>query len=59
MVRPTLPAPFIGKMDSIFVSRFVHQLNNYFIIVELKDDVKTGQTAITLLEGFAYNWFTM
>ena len=42
MVKPSLPAPFTGKMDGVSVSRFVHQLDNYFRIVELNDDVKMG-----------------
>ena len=42
MVKPSLPAPFIGKMDGVLVSKFVHQLDNYFRIVELNDDVKMG-----------------
>ena len=49
MVRPALPASFTGKMDGVFVSRFVHQFDNYFGIVELNDNVKMGQIAITLL----------
>ena len=57
MVKPTLPAPFIGKLDGVSVSRFVHQLYNYINIVGLTDDIKMGQIAITLLEGTAYNWF--
>ena len=60
MVKPSLPAPFIGRMDGVSVSRFVHQLdNNYFRIVELSDNVKMGQIAIILLEGTAYNWFVV
>ena len=59
MVRPALPALFTGRMDGVSVSRFVHQLDNFFRIVELNDDVKMGQIAITLLEGTAYNWFVV
>ena len=40
MVKPALPAPFIGKIDGVSVSRFVHQLDNYFKIVGLNDDIK-------------------
>ena len=58
-VRPALPAPFTGRMDGVSVSRFIFSLDNYFKIVELNDDVKIGQIAITLLEGTAYNWFTV
>ena len=55
MVKPTLPPPFTGRMNGVSVSRFVHQLDIYFRIVELSDDFKIGQIAITLLEGTAYN----
>ena len=58
-VKPSLPAPFTGRMDGISVSRFVYSLDNYFRIVELTDDVKMGQIAIILLEGTAYNWFSV
>ena len=34
-------------------------MDNYLRIVELTDDVKMGQIAITLLEGTAYNWFAV
>ena len=57
MVKPSLPAPFTGKMDGISVSRFVHQLDNYFRIFMLNNDVKMGYIAIALLDGTAYNWF--
>ena len=40
MVKPAFPAPFIGKMDGVPVTRFVHQLDNYFKIIELTDDTK-------------------
>ena len=46
-------------MDAVLLSRFVHQLDNYSRIVESTDDVKMGQITITLLEGTAYNWFTV
>ena len=49
MVRLALPEPFAGKMDGVSVSRFVHKFDNYFGIVELNDNVKMGQIAITLL----------
>ena len=42
MVKPALPAPFIGKMDVVSVSRFVHLLDNYFKIVGLNDDIIMG-----------------
>ena len=41
-VKPYLPALFIGKMDGVSVSRFVHYLYIYFRIVELNDNVKIG-----------------
>ena len=41
-------------MDGTNVSRFVHQLDTYFDLVDLKDDSKRGQIAVTLLEGSAY-----
>ena len=37
----------------------MHLLDNCFKIVELTDDVKMGQIAITLLEGTTYNWFAV
>ena len=58
-VKPSFPALFTGKMDGVFVSRFVHQLGNYFGIVELNNDVKMGQIAITLLDSTIYNWFAV
>ena len=58
-VKPSLPALFTGRMNGVSVSRFVHQLDNYFRIVELNDDVKMGQTTSTLLEGTAYNWIAV
>ena len=41
-VKPQLPASFNGKMDGTTVSRFVHQLDTYFKLVDLLDDVKRG-----------------
>ena len=58
-VKPSLPAPFTGRMDGVSVNRFVDQLDNYFGIVELSDDVKMEQIAITLLEGTPYSWFAV
>ena len=55
IVKLALSAPFIGKMNRVLVSRFVHPLDNYFKIIGLNDDVKMGKTTITLLEGTAYN----
>ena len=60
MVKPSLPAPFTGRMDEVFVSRFVHQLDNYFRIVEWTDDaLKRAKLLLLLLEGTAYKWFTV
>ena len=46
-------------MDGTTVSRFVHQLDTYFDLVDLKDDSKRGQIAITSLEGSAYTWYSV
>ena len=59
LVKLALPEPFIGKMDGVLVSSFLHWLDNYFKTEGLTDDIKTGQIAITLLEGTAYNWFAV
>ena len=58
-VKPSLLALFTGRMDGISVSRFVHQLDNYFRIVELNDDIKIAWTSITLLKSTAYNCFNV
>ena len=58
-VKPQVPASFKGQMDGVQVSRFVHQLEVYFKIVDLQDDIKRGQIAITLLEGPAYTWYSV
>ena len=42
LVKPTLPPAFHGKMDSTSVSKFVHQLDVYFDLVDLSDDVERG-----------------
>ena len=39
-VKPSLPAAFGGKMDGTAVSKFVHQLDTYFDLVDLKDNSK-------------------
>ena len=41
-VKPALPTCFSGKMDGTSVSRFRHQLDVYFKLVELTDDIKQG-----------------
>ena len=58
-VKPSLPVPFTGRMDGVSVISFLHLLDNYFRIVELTDDKKKGQIAITLLEGTVYNLFAV
>ena len=40
-VKPSLLARFGGKMDGTNVNRFVHQLDAYFELVNLKNDTKT------------------
>ena len=37
----------------------MHQLDNYFKIVEFNDDIKIGWIAIMLLKGTAYNWLAV
>ena len=56
-VRPALPPAFHGKMDGTTVSKFIHQLDVYFDLVDLKDDTKRGQIAVGLLEGQAHTWY--
>ena len=46
-------------MDGTTVSRFCNQLDVYFNLVELVDDQKRCQVAITLLEGTAYTWYSV
>ena len=41
-VKPSLPSPFTGRMDGVSISRFVHELDNYFRICQAKDDIKRG-----------------
>ena len=41
-VMPALPACFAGKMDGTSVSGFCHQLDVYFKLAQLMDDVKQG-----------------
>ena len=31
----------------------------YFKLVELKNDIKQGKAAVTLLDGPAYNWYSI
>ena len=40
MVKPSLLALFVGKMDGVPASKFIYLLDNYFRIVELNDDIK-------------------
>ena len=34
-------------------------MDNYFNLVDLKDDSKRGQIAVTLLEGPGYTWYSI
>ena len=58
-VKPSFPSSFGGKMDGTTGSRFVHQLDTYFDLVDLKDDSKRGQIFVTLLKGSAYTWYSI
>ena len=58
-LKPSMLATFGGKMDETPVSGFVHQLDTYFDLVDLKDNSKQGQIAVTLLEGLAYTWHSV
>ena len=42
LVKPPLPPAFHGKMDGTSVFKFVHQLDVYFDLVDLTDNVKCG-----------------
>ena len=44
-------------MDGVSVSRFVHQLDTYFDLVGLTDNVKRAQIAVTLLKDSAFTWY--
>ena len=46
-------------MDGTSISRFCNQLDVYFKLVELNDDSKRFQIAVTLLEGPAYTWYSV
>ena len=50
-MKPALPPAFQGKMDVMSVSKFVHQVDVYFDLVDLIDDTKRGQIVVGLLEG--------
>ena len=41
-VKPALPPAFHGKMDGTSVSKFIHQVDIYFDLVDLTDDTKRG-----------------
>ena len=56
-VKPALPPAFHGKMDGTSVSKFVHQLDTYFDLVDLLDDMKRGKVAVELLEGQVHTWY--
>ena len=34
-------------------------MDTYFNLVDLKDDSKRGQIAVTLLEGLAHTWYSV
>ena len=55
-VKPSLLASFGGKIYGTTVSSFVHQFVTYFNLVDLKDDAKREQIAVTWLEGPPYTW---
>ena len=44
-------------MDGTSVSKFVHQMDTYFDLVDLLDDKKRGKVAAGLLEGQAHTWY--
>ena len=46
-------------MDGTSVSCFCNQLDVYFKLVELSNDSKNFQIAVTLLEGAAYTWYSV
>ena len=50
VVKPALPPTFHSKMDGTSVSKFVHQLDVYFDLVDFTDDIKRGYIAVGLLE---------
>ena len=41
-MKPALPPAFHGKMDGMRGSKFVHQVDIYFDLVDLTDDTKHG-----------------
>ena len=41
-VKPVLQPAFHGKIDDMTVSKFVHQQDIYFDLVDLKDETKRG-----------------
>ena len=44
-------------MDGTNVSKFIHQLDIYFDLVDIIDDTKQRQIAVSLLEGQAHTWY--
>ena len=44
-------------MDGVSVNRFTHQLDTYFDLVGLSDNVKRAQIAVTLLKDSAFTWY--
>ena len=41
-MKPALLPTFHGKIDGTSVSKFVHQMDVYFDLVDLSDDIKHG-----------------
>ena len=56
-VKPSMPLPFHGKMDGTSVVKFIHQMDTYFDLVDLQDDKKMMQVAVTRLEDTAWTWY--
>ena len=46
-------------MDGTSLLHFCNQFDVYFKLVELNDDSKCFQIAVTLLEGPAYTWYSV
>ena len=44
-------------MDGVSVSRFVHQLDTYFDLVGLTDNVRSVEIAVTLVKDSAFTWY--
>ena len=44
-------------MDGVSVSRFIHQLDTYFDLVGLTDNIKWTLIAVMLLKDSAFTWY--